>query len=95
MVKEREKKRVESLGTLGRGVCFGGTPRDYVFHKKSKMRNMQTSSSPSSSEITCNLGKPCTKKGLKLGATYNRNLENMSIKQNEHAILRDLLANEQ
>ena len=63
MVKAREKKGVESLGTLGHGVCFGGTPRDYVFDKILKTRRMQTRSTPSSSEITCKLGNPCTKNG--------------------------------
>ena len=61
MVKEREKKRGESLGTSGRRVCFGGTLRDHVFHKKLKMRRIQTSSTPSSSETTYKLGNPCTK----------------------------------
>ena len=65
MVKERENKRVESLGTLGRGVCFGGTQRDYVFHKEFKTRRMQTSSTPSSSEIICKFRNPCTKKMIK------------------------------
>jgi len=40
---------------LGFGVCFGGIPRDYVLQKILKMRKMQTSSTPSTSEITCNL----------------------------------------
>ena len=44
-----------SLGMLGFGVCFGGTLRDYVLQKILKMRKMQTSSTPSISEITCNL----------------------------------------
>ena len=61
MVKERKKKGVESMETLGHGVCFGGTSRDYVYHKKLKMRRMQTISTPSSSEITCKLGNPWTK----------------------------------
>ena len=55
MVKEREKKRVESLGTLGCGVCFGGTSRDYVLKNILNMKKMKTSSTPSTCEITCNL----------------------------------------
>ena len=52
---ERERKSVGSLGMLGFGVCFGGTPREYVIHKILKMRKMQTSSTSSTSEITCNI----------------------------------------
>ena len=52
---ERERKSAGSLGMLGFGVCFGGTPRDYVLQKLLNMRNMQNRSTPSTSEITCNL----------------------------------------
>ena len=48
-------KSAGSLGMLGFGVCFGGTPRDYVLKNFLKMRRMQTSSTPSTSEITYNL----------------------------------------
>ena len=51
----RERKSAGSLGMLGFGVYFGGTPRDYVLQKILKMRKMQTNSTPSTSEITCNL----------------------------------------
>ena len=51
----RERKSVRSLRMLGFGVCFGGTPRDYALQKTLKMRKMQTSSTPSTSEFTCNL----------------------------------------
>ena len=80
---------------LGHGVCFSGTPRDYVLIKILKTRRMQTSSTPSPSEITYNLEILAQTLLKKLGVTYNRNLEKMIIKQNKHAILRDLLANEQ
>ena len=52
---ERERKSAGSLGMLGFGVCFGGTPRDYVIYKIFKMRKMQTNSNSSTSDITCNL----------------------------------------
>ena len=52
---ERERKSAGSLGMLGFGVCFGGTSRDYVLQKILKMREMQTSSTPSTSDITYNL----------------------------------------
>ena len=43
---KRNRKSVGSLGMLGHGVCFGGTPRDYVLNKILKMRRIQTSSTP-------------------------------------------------
>ena len=52
---KRDRKRAGSLGMLGHGVCFGGRPRDYVLKKILKMRKIQTSSTPFTSEITCNL----------------------------------------
>ena len=52
---KRDRKSAGSLGMLGHGVCFGGTPRDYVLKKILKMRKIQTSSTPSTNEITCNL----------------------------------------
>ena len=51
----RERKSVGSLGMLGFGVCFGGTPRDYVLQNILNMSNMKTSSTLYTSEITCNL----------------------------------------
>ena len=36
-------------------VCFGGKSRDYVLKETLNMRKIQTSSIPSTSEITCNL----------------------------------------
>ena len=51
----RERKSVQSLGMLGFGIFFGGISRDYVLQNILKMRKMQTSSTPSTSEITYNL----------------------------------------
>ena len=51
----RERKSVRSLGMLGFGFCFGGTPRDYVLQNILNMSKMQTISTPSTSDITCNL----------------------------------------
>ena len=52
---KRDRKSVGSLGMLGHGVCFSGTPRDYVLKNILKMRKIQASSTASTSEITCNL----------------------------------------
>ena len=52
---KKDRKSVGNLGMLGHGVCFGGTPRDYVLKNILKMRKIQASSTPFTSEITCNL----------------------------------------
>ena len=52
----RERKSAGRLGMLGFGVLFGGTPRDYVLKNILKMRKIQTSSTPSTSDITCTDG---------------------------------------
>ena len=51
----RERKSAGSPGKLGFGILFGGTWRDYVLKNILNMRNMQTSSTLSISEITFNL----------------------------------------
>ena len=57
--KEREKSW--KLGNFGPWSLLWWNTEEYVFHKKLKMRRMQTSSTPSSSEITCKLKNTCTK----------------------------------
>ena len=74
-----DKNSARSLGMLGHGVCFGGTSRDYVLKKISKMRKIQTRSTPSTSEITCNLEVLAQIDGSNLGAAGKRNLESMQL----------------
>ena len=64
---------------LGFGVFFGGTPRDYVLQNIMKMRNMKTSSTHPTSEITCNLEILTQTDGQNMGVAGKRQLESMQL----------------
>ena len=68
----RERKSVGSLGMLGFVVYFGGTPRKYVLRKILKMSKMKTISTPSTSEITCNLEILAQTDGYNIGVAGKR-----------------------
>ena len=82
-MRKRERRRV-ALEPLGNGV-FLIEERGTMSLKILKMKRMQTSSTSPSSMWTCELQNTCNKM-LNSSVLYIWNLENMSIKQEEHEI---------